>query len=84
MAENPNRDAPLWSMLKGRGYNQTNWANLQQVLDGTIFHSPSKSLVDEIDIPLAVFYQPNEKQVGILHKLKNVNQRVGLLSEIIE
>lgn len=83
-AAHPIRDPPLWSMVRGRGSNQTNWANLQCTLKGTIFHSPLQSLVDTIDVPLVIIYQPNDSEIGIMHKFKNINTETGLLSEIME
>ena len=84
LKEQPNRDMPFCSFLRGRAYNQTNWASIQQVLDGNIFHAPLQSIVDANDIPIVIVYQPNAKEVGLIHKLTNLDPTTGLLSEIVK
>jgi hypothetical protein len=78
-----NKDTNCWMAVSGRSYNQTNWAGLTRVLDGTIFHAPSTTLVTRACVPLAVIFQPNQDEIGVVHKLKDIDTSVGLLSELL-
>ncbi|CAB9531318.1 expressed unknown protein [Seminavis robusta] len=85
---NPNQDIPFWPFFLGRGYNETNWACIQKTLAGTVFHAPSKSIVDVNPMPIAIIYQPNPKEIGIMCKLAHIadeknGKKQGLLAGIL-
>ena len=73
---------PFWPLFSGRAYNQTNWASLQRVAEGTIFHGPFREVVASNDIPIMIVYQPTETVIGISYMLKGIDPTAGLLGEL--
>ena len=66
--------------LQRSRYKPTNSVNIKQTLDGTIFHAPSQSVMDEGGIPSI----SPITDIGIMHKLRKVDPSNGLLSELTE
>ena len=76
------KNLPFWPIFQGLLYNQTNWASLHRVVDGTVFHSPFREVVAKNDIPIVVIFQPNEDEIGISYMLTGINPKAGLLGEL--